>query len=146
LQISALIDALKASGRWQHSVVIVTADHNFGDTANPLNKIFLDGVLDGAGEAPFSVVTHGGSASVFLTDLQDPTRPLTDDELATLKEIRARALEVEGVTEALYRRPNPQDGGSEATIDAVHPNWHLGDTSRVGELLIVADEQHSLIP
>ena len=124
----------------------MTADHNFGDTANPVNKIFLDGVLEGAGEAPFAVVTHGGSASVYLTDLQDTDRPLTDDEQATLKEMRARALETDGVTEALYRVPNPQDGGATNSLDAVHPDWHLGGTARVGELLIVADEEHSLFP
>ena len=145
-QIGALVDALRSSGKWQHSVVIVTADHNFGDTASPLDRIFLDGVIDGAGEAPVSVVTHGGSASIFLTELTDPARALTETEQATLEEIRSRVLEVEGVTEALYRVPNPMDGDATHTLDAVHPNWHLGGTPRVGELLIVADEQHSLIP
>lgn len=41
-QIGRLVDRLKESGRWQHSTVIVTADHNFGDTINPANTIIAE--------------------------------------------------------------------------------------------------------
>ncbi len=146
LQLGRLVDALRASGRWQRSTVIVTADHNFGDTVSADSRIFLDSALGDAGPSPFKVVTHGGSASVFLTDMTDPDRALTTDEQETLKAIRAAALGTDGVAEALYRRPNPLDGGDENTLDRVHPAWKLGGTGRIGELLITADEQRVLVP
>ena len=144
-QLGRLVAQLRASNKWQHSIVVVTADHNFGATAAPQNRVFLDGVLDGSGSAPFQVVTHGGSASVFLTDLKDPAAPLTAEQQATLAEMRTRALATDGVTAALYRRPNPVDGGASHTIDNVRPEWRLGATGRVGELLITADETHLVL-
>lgn len=144
-QIGRLVQALKDSGKWQHSLLMVTADHNFGDTVDPRGTIVLSSVFSGAGPSPFTVVTHGGSASVYLTDLSHTAGPLTEDEQATLKVLRARALATPGVTEALYRLPNPADGGDAHTLDAVHSAWNLGDTPRVGELLVTADETHTLV-
>ncbi|HYN36432.1 MAG TPA: alkaline phosphatase family protein [Actinomycetota bacterium] len=143
-QIGRLVDRVKESGRWQHSTVIVTADHNFGDTINPANTIIAEDEFDGAGPSPFTVVTHGGSASVFLPDLVATETPDANEQ-ATLAELRLRALAIDGIEEALYRLPNPADGGSAFTLDTVHPDWNLGGTDRMGELLIVADEQHSIV-
>ena len=143
MQIGRLITRLKETNRWQHSTVIVTADHNFGNTADPANKLFANQMFETAGPAPFQVVTHGGSASVFLEGLaRDETPDASEQE--TLAEIRALALATEGVEEVLYRLPNSQDGNNTFTIDNVHPNWNLGGTDRTGELLVVLDEQHSI--
>lgn len=144
-ELGRLVAQLKASNKWQHSTVIVTADHNFGDTLNLVtNRVVLADVFEGAGPSPFEVVTNNGSASVYLTDVKDPNAPLTDAQQATLAELRKRALATEGINEALYRRPNPADGGADFTISSVHPSWGL-DTPRVGELLITAAEDYGLL-
>lgn len=144
-QLGRLVDQLKASNKWQHSTVVVTADHNFGDTANLVtNRVVLGDVFEGAGPSPFEIVTHGGSASVFLTEVKDPNAPLTDAQQKTLAELRKRALATQGIREALYRRPNPADGGADHTISSAHPSWRL-DTPRIGELLITAAEDVGLL-
>lgn len=143
-QVGRLVDQLKASGKWQHSVVIITADHNFGNTENPTNKVFLDTALADSGPAPFEVISHGGSASVYLTDVSPDATSLTDDQQATLSEMRKKALALEGVSEALYRLPNPSDGGDRFTVDGTHPDWRLGGTSRIGELFLTGDEDYQL--
>jgi hypothetical protein len=69
---------------------------------------------------------------VYLSNRRDPGR------FALLKRLRAAALGA-GVSEALYREPNPEDGGGAHTLDAVHPNWFLkGD--RTGDLVVTATE------
>ena len=144
MQVGRLVDQLKASGKWQHSTVIITADHNFGDTETPTNKVFLDTELANLGPAPFEVVSHGGSASVYLTDVAPGATTLTEEQQQTLKAMRERALATEGVVEALYRLPNPLDGGNDFTVDSVHPEWNLGGTQRMGELLITGAEDYQL--
>ena len=143
-QVGKLVTALRESNKWQHSILVITADHNFGDTEDPSKHVVLDAIFEGAGAAPFEIVTHGGSASVYLTDLKQDATTLTEDQQKTLQEIRKRALATEGVVEAMYRLPNPLDGGAEFTIDGEHPEWHLGGTSRVGELLITGAEDYFL--
>ena len=144
MQVGRLVDQLKASGKWQHSVVVITADHNFGNTETPTNKVFLDTALADSGPAPFEVISHGGSASVYLTDVEPGATSLTDDQHATLKEMRARLVETEGVVDALYRLPNPLDDGDRFTVDRVHPEWHLGGTARIGELLVTGTEDYQI--
>jgi len=143
LQIARLVDELKRAGKWQHSMLVITADHNFGDTATT-PPIIMSELFAGVGPAPFTTVSHEGAASIFLTELTDPTRPLTTAEQSTLKDLRQRALATPGIVEALYRVSNPEDGGAAFTIDSVHPDWRLGGTARIGELLITADETHTL--
>lgn len=146
MQIGRLVDQLKASNKWQHSILFITADHNFGDTENPANKLILDQVFEGAGAAPFEIISHGGSASIYLTEVAADATSLTDDQQKTLQEIRKRALATDGILEALYRLPNPLDGGDQFTVDSVHPDWHLGGTSRIGEMLITGAEDRHLAP
>lgn len=143
-QIGKLVAELQASRKWQHSVIVITADHNFGDTENPATKIFLEDIFAGAGPASFEVVSHGGSASVYLTELAPGATSLTDDQQKTLHELRKRAIATPGVTEALYRLPNPLDQGTRWTIDSAHPRWRLGATSRIGELLITGQDEYHL--
>jgi predicted AlkP superfamily pyrophosphatase or phosphodiesterase len=144
-QIGRLVDALKESNRWQHSIVIVTADHNFGDTQPLTNRIFMEEEFADAGPSPLAFATHGGSGSVFLADLEDPSEPLTENQQETLAEVREQALALDGVEEVLYRLPNPADGGEQHTVDNVHPHWRLGGTPRMGELLIVGEEEYAVL-
>ena len=139
MEIGRLVTKLRASGRWQRSTVIVTADHDFGDTASPTATVRIDEALADAGPSPFEIVSYGGSASVYLTDLENPNGPLSSDQQSTLKALREAALGTEGVVEALYRLPNGTDGGKAHTLDEVHPDWRLA-TPRVGELFITGEE------
>ncbi|MBI3768398.1 MAG: hypothetical protein HY271_07865 [Deltaproteobacteria bacterium] len=50
---------------------------------------------------------------------------------------RSRRSDIPGVAEALYRDPNPQDGGDASQLTRVHPDWHLGHP-RADDLLLVA--------
>ena len=143
-QVGRLVEQLKASGKWQHSILVITADHNFGNTENPANKVFLDTELADLGPAPFEVVSHGGSASVYLTDVAQDATSLTEEQQQTLKAMREHVLGLDGVVEALYRLPNPLDGGDDFTVDSVHPEWRLGGTPRIGELLITGAEDYQL--
>lgn len=145
-QIGKLVDELKRSGKWQHSTVIVTADHNFGDTVNPENTIFFDEMFAGMDASRFEVVNHGGSASVFLTDLDDLNGPLRRGQRRTLKELRRRAVATKGVTGAFYRLPTTIPGTDVLdanTLEHSHPRWHLDGTPRIGELFITAGDRHA---
>lgn len=145
MQVGRLIDALKASNRWQHSIVIITSDHNFGATQLMTKRIFMEEAFSDVGPSPLAFVTHGGSGSAYLEDLDDPDEELSHEQLETLAQLRSEALALEGVEEAFYRVPNPLDGGEDHTIDNVHPNWRLGGTDRVGELLIVGQEDYAVL-
>ena len=139
-QIKRVVDYLKASGKWQHSTVIVTSDHSFGSqlTALPTNTINLSTVLaaSGVSSTDYRVVTHGGSASVFLTN------PANESQAKALQDA---ADAHPNVVDALYRLPNSLDGGPAGTIDAVHPNWNLGGTERIGEILLTTDDDHTFV-
>ncbi len=146
-QIGKLVDELKRSGKWQHSTIVVTADHNFGDTADPTTTIVLDRVFAGVGPSPFEVISHGGSASVYLTQLEASDTTLNRAQRKTLKRLRRRALETRGVTGAFYRLPTTTPGTDEGdpnTLELAHPRWRLDGTARTGELFITADDRHAL--
>ena len=51
----------------------------------------------------------------------------------------ARARGHDGVDEALYRQPNPADGGEAHWVGAVHPDWHQTHP-RSGDLLVTVDD------
>ena len=52
--------------------------------------------------------------------------------------MRKRALATDGVNEALYREPNPEDGGDAHTLDGAHPGWRLAG-GRTGDLFVTHD-------
>jgi hypothetical protein len=66
---------------------------------------------------------------VYLADRTSPNR------FELLKRMRAQALATSGVQEALYREPNPADGGTANTLAGAHPAWHL-DGVRTGDLVV----------
>ena len=61
-----------------------------------------------------------------------------DGRFELLKRMRESALATDGVSEALYREPNPADGGAANTLDGVHPGWHLAG-ARTGDLVVTHD-------
>lgn len=126
-EIRRLVEALKERGEWQRSVVIVLSDHSMDAS---LNKTNLSDVLEAQGIDPstYTVIGNGSAAMLYLSDRT------AGDRFELLKRIRAAALSSPNVAEALYREPNPEDGGAEFTIDGVHPGWHAAG-ERTGDLL-----------
>lgn len=116
-QIERLVTELRARGEWQRTAMILLSDHSMDTT---LPKTNLTGGMTGAGisEQDFMVVQNGSLDAVYLADRTSPGR------FELLKRMRAAALATDGVGEALYREPNPADGGTANTVDGTHPGWH----------------------
>jgi hypothetical protein len=99
------VDMLKRTGRWEHSMVVVLADHSM-DWSSPFNVISLQGVMD---DDPFltgkvQIADNGGADLLYWTG------PRADRTRAVAR-MRALAARVPGVLVANDRR---------------HPSLHLG--------------------
>lgn len=143
-QVGRIVRALEDSGRWRRTVLVVTADHGFSEVAPALDRphptLAFGRELRRAGIDGAVAVSNGRVCFVYLADV-DPDRPLGEEAQGRLRRIRELALAQPEVGDALYRRPNPADGGSEHTIRARHPDWKL-DHPRAGELVLVARSGH----
>jgi hypothetical protein len=118
----------KELGLWERTVMFVVSDHSMDTT---LQKVSLRLAFNAAGvsDSEFIAVQNGSVDMIYLKDRDRPDR----DEV--LKKLREAALGVTGVDEALYRVPNPADGGAEHALDTVHPGWRIaGD--RTGDLFV----------
>ncbi len=109
---------------------MVVSDHSMQDTPQ-LNKISLADALVAGGipESAFTVVGNGNAAHIYLNARKVPGAP------ATLKRMRNVLAGLPGVENALYRKPNPADGGRRHTIARIHPMWGLGGP-RTGDLVV----------
>jgi hypothetical protein len=135
-EIARLVEAIRAAGRWERSVVIVTADHGFDDVGPsarvPDPLVVPSRALEADPDADvrrLRVVGDGGIAHV--TDLRAGAATLGGAE-ATLARAARRLRALPGVIEVVARRPVP----GVALLRAVHPDWHL-DHERAGDLLLV---------
>ena len=157
LQIGRLVTHLRQTGKWAESILVVTADHSFQATGDPVGTdelfvanqatphvtgtaVALDSLLGSCDGVTFETSSHSGSASVYLTDaswISYSGAPLSPEQETCLATLRERALANPNVAEALYRLENPQDPGH--TIAAARPDWNL-DTPRIGELLLTAKD------
>jgi hypothetical protein len=141
--IGRLLDDLRARGRWDHSVVIVTADHGFdavGPTAeNPSPEIALAPALERAGVQGIVAVADGGIDHLYATLVK-----ANDTAVGGAASLLARASTVArampGVVEVLARLPVP----GVALLSEVHPDWHL-QHQRAGELIVVAAQGHQFV-
>lgn len=99
-QVGRFVDALKSSGRWKRSIVIVLADHSM-DWSLPLNVVSLSGALEAdpllAGKV--QIADNGGADLLYWTG------PSTQRESAVAR-MRAVAASVPGVLSTHDRR-NP---------------------------------------
>jgi len=122
-------------GLWQRTVMFVVSDHSMDSTATKTSltqRFRAAGIPDDA----YLVVQNGSVDMVYLADRAAADAP------QTLAKLRAAALaptlpgmgQTE-VDEALYRAPNPADGGVEHTLGAVHPGWRIAG-ERSGDLLV----------
>ncbi len=77
----------------------------------------------------YVVVQNGSVDAVYLANRTSPGR------FELLKRMRAAALANPNVAEALYREPNPADGGAAHTLAGAHPGWRLAGP-RSGDLVV----------
>ena len=128
-EIQRLVAALKERKEWDRSVVIILSDHSMDTTTT---KTRLSDVLDeqGIDESAYTVIGNGSAAMLYLSDRT------AKDRFELLKRMRDAALSSPDISEALYREPNPADGGDRFTIDGVHAGWRAAG-ERTGDLLVM---------
>ncbi|HEX2028948.1 MAG TPA: alkaline phosphatase family protein [Nitriliruptorales bacterium] len=148
-QLARFVESLKRAGRWEHSILVLTADHSFLDLDGTGDTVGADHARvhnAATGHATGSrvilserfthpgieaLVAHGGSASIYL-------RHPDDRELAANLAREAREM-----TDALGRRAVAGAFCRLVTSDCPPIPGHYGlDTARIGEVLLVADDQH----
>jgi hypothetical protein len=141
--IGRLVAYLEESGRWSHSVLIVTADHGFTSVEptpeRPYPVITFGRELARAGIKGVRAVADGGVEHLYAEGL-DPRARDAGAAGERLAQAAALARETPGVVEVLARLP--VDGVPR--LADVHPDWHL-DHPRTGELLLVAAPGHQFI-
>ena len=141
--VGRLLDELHARGRWDRSVVIVTADHGMsavGPTPErPHPVISLEPVLRREMVRGVTVVADGGVEHVYAERVAAGAAA-AGDAAEPLARVAALARAAPGVAEVLARLPVPDV----PTLGAVHPDWHL-DHPRTGELLLVAAPGHQFV-
>ena len=130
-EIERLVGELRTRGEWERTVLILLSDHSMDTTVQKTN---LTSAFEGDGISAddFVVVQNGSVDMVYLANRQAPGR------FALLHKMRKRALATDGVNEALYREPNPEDGGDAHTLDGAHPGWRLAG-ARTGDLVVTHD-------
>ena len=131
-EVERLADALKASGEWERSAIIVTSDHSMDSTPT---KVSMTSEIEDAGVPgdAFTTVQNGSVDFVYLADRKAPRSER--DEL--LKTMREAILDTSGTTEALYRKRNRADGDKKHTIRKVHRDWSSG--KRTGDIVVTSD-------
>lgn len=141
--IRRLVDRLEEQGRWQRSVLLVTADHGFGTVApsaeRPQPVIQLASALEKAGVTGVHVVADGGVAHVYA-DALPPQAADVGDTAGTLARVARVASVTTGVAEVLARLPL---AGTPLLAER-HPDWHLAH-QRTGELLLVAGRGYQFV-
>lgn len=130
-EIERLVAELRGRGEWQRTVLVLLSDHSVDAILRrvDLQTLFTAGGISGND----AKVVHPLGVSVAHAYLADRASP---DRFALLKRMRAAALASPDVAEALYREPNPQDGGSQHTVAGAHPGWHATHV-RSGDLLVL---------
>jgi hypothetical protein len=129
-----IVEELRASGRWERTAFMVTADHSM-DFSSPLDSVTIgdDIQADPQLAGKVQIAQNGGAALYSLINRADPQAP------ALLKRLREIAIGTDGVDEALYRQPNPLDGGQAHWVGRVHPDWHQTGP-RSGDLLLTVED------
>lgn len=148
LQIGRLVESLRAAGKWEHSILIATADHSFLSldatgsaiqagsvrASNPVagqitgHRVPLDQLSNSTVEA---IVSNSGSASVYL---KDPADAVAAAAIAARAESLRDSAGGRSVAAAYCRNPSSE-------CPPIPESWEL-NTPRVGEVLLVADDQH----
>ena len=92
-------------------------------------------MIEDAGVAAdqFSAVMgdNGMAAHIYLADRKSPER------FGLLKKMRDALAAESSVSDALYREPNPADGGNAHTLAGERPDWHV-EGERSGDIFVAA--------
>jgi hypothetical protein len=134
--VGKLVDDLKVSGRWERSLLIVTADHGFDDVAPtadrpaPIVELMTRFAADGMDGV--HVVSDGGIAHVYADDTSGRRRALAWAAAVAWRE--------PGVADVLARIPVP----GVRMLRTAHPDWGL-EHERAGDLLVVARQGYELV-
>lgn len=131
IEIERLVTKLQERGEWERTILVILSDHAHDATSQSTN---LTGELEDAGIPgdEFMIIDNGNADMVYLADRKSP------DRFELLKTMRETILAAPGVTEALYRKPNPADGGERFTIDGDQPDWRAAG-GRTGDILVTAE-------
>lgn len=129
-QIDRFVANQKELGIWRRTVMIIVSDHAMDDTPQ-LAKVSLQQVLTAGGIPPdaYEIVGNGSAAHIYLTERNAAGAP----EL--LAQMRSALTSAPGVDQALYRAPNPADGGDANAIATAAPSWHLGGVN-TGDIVV----------
>jgi hypothetical protein len=134
--IGRLVADLRARGRWERSILIVTADHGFDDVAptpeRPDPSVVLSEAFAREGLQGLHVVGDGGTAHVYADGISAGA-PSVGDAGAVLAWAAAVAWRTPGVAEVLARLPVP----GVPLLARVHPDWGLSH-ERAGDLIVTA--------
>jgi hypothetical protein len=127
-EIERLVGELQSRGEWQRTILVILSDHSMDTT---LVKTNLKSAFTAGAISPddLVIVQNGSVDLVYLANRTSPGR------FELLRRMRAQALATGNVQEALYREPNPADGGTANTLAAAHPAWQL-DGARTGDLVV----------
>ena len=130
-QIKRFVKQQKKLGLWSRTVMFIVSDHSM---ATNERKTSLTEVFTAAGipSSSYLIVQNGGTNFVYLAE---PSSPERNDLLRQMRQAALAADPALGIDEALYRDPNPLDGDTVNTLDAVHPGWHLAGP-RTGDLVV----------
>lgn len=130
-EIERLVNELQARGEWERTVLVILSDHSHESTPA---SVTVTSALEDAGISgdDFLVIDNGSVDMLYLADRK------AEDRFELLKRMREVIEGLPGVDQALYRRPNPADGGEAHTIDGAQPDWHAAGP-RTGDLFITAD-------
>jgi Type I phosphodiesterase / nucleotide pyrophosphatase len=131
-QVERLVGTLRERNEWKRTAMILVSDHSMDTT---LLKTSMTSALTDAGvpDADFLAVQNGSVDFVYLADRAAPRARRN----ALLKRMRDVALATPGVADALYRRPNPRDGGRRHVASAGGRPWRTG--GRTGDLIVTSD-------
>ena len=136
--IERFVNNQKQLGLWTRTTMIVLSDHSMDTTPQ---KTSLTRCYDAAriDSDDYVVVQNGNAAQIYLADRTDPGR------FRLLRRLRAASLRCgtggagePGTNEAVYRQPNPADGGDAHTLARIHPAYRLVGRC-TGDLVVTHD-------
>ena len=133
-EIRRFVEHQREAGLWERTVMVLLSDHSMDTTPT---KTALASRFSAAGipSDSYEIVLNGSVEMIYLTDRASPGR------FDLLKRMRAATMSgglpgaAPVIDEALYREPNPLDGGDAFTIDGAHPEWHASGP-RTGDLFV----------
>jgi arylsulfatase A-like enzyme len=125
--VGGFVDHLRSTGRWEHSMLVVLADHSM-DWSVPTNTINLNGVLqkDPLLAGRVQIACNGGADLLYFTG-SDAERPAAVDRMIALAQSTAGVLAAYPRTEPSLRL-GPEAGDVVAYCQA---GWRFSDPTPV---------------